>query len=214
MTDNKIIKINKKRQENPESRPYWEEFELGYREKMNVISPLMEIQRNPVNAKGDKTTPVTWDMNCLEEVCGACSMVINGTARQSCTALIDQFEQPIKLEPMSTFPIVKDLQVDRSFMFDNLKRVQAWVPIDGTYDLGPGPRMPEKKRQTAYELSKCMTCGVCLEVCPNVNDSSKFIGAAPVSQVRLFNLHPDRKSTRLNSSHVAISYAVFCLQKK
>src|SRR5207253_8082210 len=27
-------------------------------------------------------------------------------------------------------------------------------------------------------------------------------------------LHPDRKSTRLNSSHVAISYAVFCLKKK
>src|SRR5690625_5333104 len=26
--------------------------------------------------------------------------------------------------------------------------------------------------------------------------------------------HPDRKSTRLNSSHVAISYAVFCLKKK
>src|SRR5699024_12222675 len=25
---------------------------------------------------------------------------------------------------------------------------------------------------------------------------------------------PDRKSTRLNSSHVSISYAVFCLQKK
>src|SRR5439155_18770286 len=27
-------------------------------------------------------------------------------------------------------------------------------------------------------------------------------------------LHEDRKSTRLNSSHVAISYAVFCLKKK
>src|SRR5207253_5600535 len=27
-------------------------------------------------------------------------------------------------------------------------------------------------------------------------------------------LRPDRKSTRLNSSHVAISYAVFCLKKK
>src|SRR5437868_12304994 len=26
-------------------------------------------------------------------------------------------------------------------------------------------------------------------------------------------LHPDRKSTRLNSSHVSISYAVFCLKK-
>src|SRR5690625_6684318 len=27
-------------------------------------------------------------------------------------------------------------------------------------------------------------------------------------------IHQDRKSTRLNSSHVAISYAVFCLKKK
>lgn len=50
--------------------------------------------------------------------------------------------------------------------------------------------MPEKKRQIAYELSKCMSCGVCLEVCPNVNSKSKFMGAAPISQVRLFNLHP------------------------
>ena len=75
-------------------------------------------------------------------------------------------------------------------MFDSLKKVKAWIPIDGTYDLGPGPRMPEKKRQWAYELSKCMTCGVCLEACPNVNSKSDFIGPAPLSQVRLFNAHP------------------------
>lgn len=71
---------------------------------------------------------------------------------------------------MKTFPVVRDLVIDRSRMFSALKRVKAWIPIDGTYDLGPGPRMPEKKRQWAYELSKCMTCGVCLEACPNVNE--------------------------------------------
>lgn len=96
----------------------------------------MEIRRNPVNIKGEKTTPVVWDMNCLEEVCGACSMVINGRARQSCSAIVDQLEQPIRLEPMNTFPVIRDLQVDRSRMFDNLKRMKAWIPIDGTYDLG------------------------------------------------------------------------------
>jgi succinate dehydrogenase / fumarate reductase iron-sulfur subunit len=117
-------------------------------------------------------------------------MVINGRPRQSCTALVDKLEQPIRLKPMKTFPVVRDLQVDRSRMFDSLKKVKAWVPIDGTYDLGPGPRMPEKKRQWAYELSKCMTCGVCLEACPNVNSKSNFIGPAPLSQVRLFNAHP------------------------
>src|SRR5256885_3086139 len=30
----------------------------------------------------------------------------------------------------------------------------------------------------------------------------------------LLDLHVDRKSTRLNSSHLVISYAVFCLKKK
>ena len=106
-------------------------------------------------------------MNCLEEVCGACSMVINGRARQSCSAIVDQLEQPIRLEPMSTFPVIRDLQVDRTRMFDNLKRMKAWIPIDGTYDLDQD-HVCREKRQTAYELSKCMTCGVCLEVCPNV----------------------------------------------
>ena len=86
--------------------------------------------------------------------------------------------QPIRLEPMKTFPVVRDLIVDREFMFDSLKKIKAWVPIDGTYDLGEGPRMPERKRQWAYELSKCMTCGVCLEACPNVNDKTNFMGPA------------------------------------
>ncbi|MEQ6375733.1 succinate dehydrogenase iron-sulfur subunit [Bacillaceae bacterium S4-13-56] len=190
MSEKKVITLMIQRQDNPESAPYEETFEVPYRENMNVISALMEIRRNPVNSKGEKTTPVFWDMNCLEEVCGACSMVINGKARQSCTALVDQLEQPIRLEPMRTFPVQRDLAVDRSRMFDSLKKVKAWIPIDGTYDLGPGPRMPETKRQWAYELSKCMTCGVCLEACPNVNSKSDFIGPQSLSQVRLFNAHP------------------------
>lgn len=74
----KNVKFIITRQDEPETSPYTEEFELAYRPGMNVISALMEIQRNPVNAKGDNTVPVCWESNCLEEVCGACSMVING----------------------------------------------------------------------------------------------------------------------------------------
>ena len=202
MAEQSKVLFKIQRQDNPDSEPYFEEFELPYRQNMNVISALMEIRRNPVTKDGKETSPVTWDMNCLEEVCGACSMVINGKPRQSCTALVDKLEQPIVLEPMRTFPVIRDLQVDRSRMFDSLKKVKAWIPIDGTYDLGPGPRMAEKKRQWAYELSKCMTCGVCLEACPNVNSNSNFIGPAPVSQVRLFNAHPTgamHKAERLNA---------------
>lgn len=190
MAETKTVTFIITRQDNGDSAPYEETFNIPYRPNMNVISSLMEIRKNPVNAQGEKTNPVHWDMGCLEEVCGACSMVINGTARQSCSTLVDELEQPIRLEPMSTFPIVRDLIVDRERMFDDLKRIKAWIPIDGTHDLGPGPRMPEKKRQWAYELSKCMTCGVCLEACPNVNDKSDFIGPALLSLPRLYNAHP------------------------
>jgi succinate dehydrogenase / fumarate reductase, iron-sulfur subunit len=178
------------RQKDPDSKPYHEEFLVSYRPNMNVISALMEIQKRPVNVNGEVTSPVQWESSCLEEVCGACSMLINGKPRQACSTLIDQIKQPIRLRPLRTFPVIRDLIIDRQRMFDSLKRVKAWIPIDGTYDLGAGPRLPEKKRQWAYELSKCMTCGCCLEACPNVNDRSRFIGPAPISQVRLFNAHP------------------------
>src|SRR5256885_3130776 len=36
----------------------------------------------------------------------------------------------------------------------------------------------------------------------------------PLEKGLEFGLYPDRKSTRLNSSHLVISYAVFCLKKK
>ncbi|KAB8138193.1 succinate dehydrogenase iron-sulfur subunit [Gracilibacillus oryzae] len=201
MAEDKITLIIT-RQDSPDSPSYQETYKINYRKNMNIISALMETQSNPYNADGERRPPVNWESNCLEEVCGACSMVINGEPRQACSTLVDKLEQPIHIAPMSTFPVVRDLVVDRSRMFDSLKKVKAWIPIDGTYDLGPGPRMPEKKRQWAYELSKCMTCGVCLEACPNVNSKSDFIGPAPLSQVRLFNAHPTgemHKSERLNA---------------
>lgn len=186
----KYIELRIKRQEGPGKPSTWEDFKLPYRPGANIISCLMEIQRNPVTADGRRTTPVAWESNCLEEVCGACTMVINGKVRQSCSALVDNFTQPITLEPMKSFPVVRDLIVDRSRMFEALKRVKAWVPIDGTHDLGPGPRQNPADQEWMYRLSECMTCGCCLEACPNFNEKSEFIGAAAISQARLFNANP------------------------
>lgn len=196
MTSERMVRLSIKRQASPDSRSYVEEFAIPYRPNMNVTGALMEIRKNPVNVKGEKVEPVVWESVCLEEVCGSCSMLINGKPRQACSSLIDQLEQPIRLAPLSSFPIVRDLMVDREQLFDALKRVHAWIDIDGPFDLGPGPRMPEHTRRWAYELSKCMTCGCCLEACPNVNPKSNFMGPAPIQQVRLFNAHPTGKMNK------------------
>ncbi|WP_284452971.1 succinate dehydrogenase iron-sulfur subunit [Parachlamydia acanthamoebae] len=182
-------------------KQYWEEFELKLVPSANVISALMEIQCNPVNREGKTVEPVVWEQGCLEEVCGSCSMLINGYPRQACTALIQTIidetgNRTITLSPFSKFPLVRDLIVDRGVMFDNLKKVHAWVDVDNTYNHGPGPKIDPRKQEVMYSLSTCMTCGCCVEACPQVNENSKFVGPQIMAQVRLFNANPVGKYQR------------------
>ncbi len=194
----KNVRLKVKRQDGPSDKAHWEEFEVEWHPRMNVLSALMEVRKKPVTTAGAKVAPPAWESSCHEEVCGACTMIINGRVRQACSTLVDEFgdseqPRPIVLEPMTKFPLVRDLVVDRSRMFDDLKKVKAWIKLDGTHELGPGPRQSQENQEEAYPLSRCMTCGCCLEACPQINDSSGFIGAAAINQVRLFNLHPSGK---------------------
>ncbi|MBZ5489538.1 MAG: succinate dehydrogenase iron-sulfur subunit [Acidobacteriia bacterium] len=190
-----------KRQASPHSTPYLEEFDLPLRKGMNVIIGLMDIAANPVDRFGKPTTPVTYESNCLEEVCGSCAMLINGKAAMACSSLVSKLEQPVRLEPLSRFPVVRDLAVDRSVLFENLKKVKAWVPIDGTYNLGSGPRISPSKQEEMYPLSRCISCCLCLEVCPQVTPATGFAGAAVINQVRLFNDHPTGKAIKSERLH-------------
>ncbi len=196
----RTIRLRIKRQNGAGAEAYWQTFEIPYVEKTNVISALMELRKNPVTVAGEDVSPPAWEAACLEEVCGNCSMIVNGTVRQACTALIEEVgvvngdAYEVELTPMTKFPVVRDLVVDRSKMFENLKKVRGWVPIDGSYDLGMAPPQDDGPRQLRYALSRCMTCGCCLEACPQVNEKSPFVGPAAIGQALLFNMHPVGKS--------------------
>jgi len=200
-----ICKI--KRCDGPGKPARWESFRVPVEPGMNVIACLKYIAGHPVTVDSKPTTPVVYDAGCLEEVCGACTMVINGRARQSCSCLIDEYApregDTITLEPMSKFPVIRDLWVDRARLFHGLKRVKAWVPIDGTYSLGAGPKESPVNQQERYDMSECMSCGCCLEACPQFiiePDENKwedsFVGAHAISQARLFNDHATGKELK------------------
>ncbi|MCA9178863.1 MAG: succinate dehydrogenase iron-sulfur subunit [Planctomycetales bacterium] len=204
------------RQDGPGQASYWERHRVSYGPDMNVISVLQQVAAKATTAEGKDVAPVAWECNCLEEVCGACTMVINGRVRQSCSALVDRLleENPkqIDLEPMSKFPVVRDLVVSRARMFQALEKVKGWVPVDGYYDMGPGPRVTRAQQEQSYPLSQCMSCGCCLEACPQYTkveltrmdgesnedfearkrkaNETAFVGAAAISQAVLFNSHP------------------------
>jgi succinate dehydrogenase / fumarate reductase iron-sulfur subunit len=154
---NAPIVLRVKRQDRPDSEAYWQTFSIPYRPNMNITSVLQQIQGRPETSDGAQTTPVNYDAACLEEVCGSCTMVINGKARQACSALIDHIraevgDGPIIIEPMSKFPVVRDLIVDRTRMFENLKRIKGWLPVDGYYDQGSGPKIDPHKQDELYEM--------------------------------------------------------------
>lgn len=208
--------VRVRRQDAPGKSSYWEMHRVEYEPDMNVISALQKIAAKCETADGKNVTPVAWECNCLEEVCGACTMLVNGRVRQSCSALVDNLleERPgvIELRPMNKFPVIRDLVVDRSRLFRALQKVEAWVPVDGYYDMGPGPLQSREMQETAYPLSQCMSCGCCLEACPQFTKveitrregesdedyearrrgvyDQKFVGAHVISQAVLFNSHP------------------------
>ena len=186
------IRFRIRRQDSKDGVSYWQEFDVPWKPNLNVISCLQLIAENPLTVDGQKTTPVVWDSCCLEEVCGACTMVINGHVRQSCSTLIDQVwdgSTAVTLEPMTKFPVVRDLWPDRHRMFEGLKKIKGWVPIDGTASLGPGPQESADKQDIRYALSRCMTCGCCLEACPQFTIDNNFIGPQVIGQTWYFNLH-------------------------
>lgn len=196
----RTVRFKIRRQDSPDGTPRWEEFDVPVEPGANVISCLQWIAGNPTTVDDQGTTPIVYDAGCLEEVCGACSMVINGKVRQSCSCLVDVYAprdgDVITLEPMSTFPVVRDLLVDRSRLFHALEQVRAWVPIDGTYHLGHGPTDIPKHQQQHYTMSTCMSCGCCLEACPQytkepapANWDTSFVGPHAINQARLFNEH-------------------------
>ena len=205
------LTVRIRRQDTPGGTPRWEEFKVEVSADANVISVLQGISAAPVTTEGTQSTPVCYDSGCLEEVCGSCTMVINGRVRQACSALVRHVataEGTISLEPMSKFPVIRDLSVDRSRLFHNLERVKAWVPIDSTFHLGAGPKESPKAQEQRYVMSTCMSCGCCLEACPQFTPEpdaaawdTAFIGAHAINQARLFNAHPTGatlKSERLD----------------
>jgi succinate dehydrogenase / fumarate reductase iron-sulfur subunit len=215
-SDGAVVRVRVLRQDVAGGESYWERFEVPYEPNMNVISVLQKIAAQARSQDGRKVAPVAWDCNCLEEVCGSCTMLINGRTRMACSALVDRLQaedgDEIELRPMSKFPVVRDLVVDRRRLFRGLEKVKAWVPVEGSYDLGPGPRISPEEQEDAYPLSECMSCGCCLEACPQYTKveavrrdgeseaefekrrkaafDSGFVGAHAISQAVLFNAHP------------------------
>ena len=152
-----------------------------------VATALNELNaRDPLTDEhGEPAEPIRWECSCLQKKCGACAMVINGVPALACDAQLRAYVgkagdgiTTVRLAPLRKFPVIADLMVDRSVLQRNLAQMRVWIDEDA--------QLNEKAVDVGYESSRCLQCGLCLEVCPNFDPEGLFAGmAAAVPMTRL-----------------------------
>ncbi len=135
-------------------------------DELNSREPLTDVN-------GDEVEPIEWECSCGQDVCGSCAMVINGSPRLACSAFFGEVGPNLRVEPLSKFPLISDLRVDRSRISAMLSSMKVWI------EEGEDARVLDVEMQ--YLSASCKLCGCCLEVCPNYSGKGRFFGAVSMN---------------------------------
>lgn len=173
--------VHIKRQIDRQGTPYMQSFLYEGDKNINIAALLnhLNLADDLIDINNSRSRPIEWECGCLQKACGGCAMVINGTPALACSVfLTDLAASEITLEPLSVFPVVQDLRVDRSIMFEHLKKMELWLTDTHT--------AKEKEQKFQYNSAKCLKCGLCLEVCPNYSGAeTAFYGPAVANEAYL-----------------------------
>jgi succinate dehydrogenase / fumarate reductase iron-sulfur subunit len=142
----------------------------------------------------EKESPITFDHDCREGICGSCSLYIDGrahgpqTGNTTCQLHMRSFNDgdTIYIEPWRSkaFPIIKDLMVDRS-AFDRIQQSGGFVSVNTSGNTLDANAIPITKDDAdkSFEAATCIGCGACVASCKN-SSAMLFVGAK-VSQYSL-----------------------------
>lgn len=165
------IKVKISRYDPVDKRSYLQIFEYEVSGRVSVAKVLEDINlRDPLtDTAGDHAGRISWECSCLQGVCGACAMVIDGIPALACETFVTESTAEVMIEPLKKYPIVADLVVDRSIIERMLRENNIYI-----HEYRPSDK---KEFEHRYQAAKCLKCGLCLEVCPNWNGEGRFGGA-------------------------------------
>jgi succinate dehydrogenase iron-sulfur subunit len=163
-------------------------------EGMVVLDAVHAIQAEQAN-----DLAVRW--NCKAGKCGSCSAEINGSPRLMCMTRLDSIDlsQPVTVEPMKTFPLIRDLVTDVSWNYEVKKAIKPFTPRppdapDGTW------RITQREVDRVQEFRKCIECFLCQDVCHVLREHhlhDRFIGPRFLLYSAALEMHPLDTADRL-----------------
>jgi succinate dehydrogenase / fumarate reductase iron-sulfur subunit len=171
------------------------EYAVPVEPGMVVLDCIHAIQRTQANDLACR-----W--NCKAGKCGSCSMEINGTPRLACMTRMNSLEpgEPVTLQPLKTFPLVRDLVTDVSWNDLQNKRIVPFRPrpkeLDGTH------RMMQEDVDRVQEFRKCIECFLCQDVCHVLRDQDRkdaFVGPRYMIRLASLDMHPLDTEDRISA---------------
>jgi succinate dehydrogenase iron-sulfur subunit len=158
------------------------DYEVESEEGMVVLDAVREIQRTQA-----KDLAVRW--NCKAAKCGSCAAEVNGRPRLMCkTRLDDLSEGPVRVEPMRSFPLIRDLVTDVSWNYEINRQIPPFTPKeDAEWLIG------QEDVDRMGEFRKCIECFLCQDVCHVLRDhalKSRYFGPRFMVRIASLEMHP------------------------
>ena len=182
------IKLKVWRQNSNKDQGFFETHNVeNISDDMSFFEMLDMLNNNLIK---ENKSPIAFDHDCREGICGTCGVVINGRVHgplqgvTSCQLHMRTFKnnETIVLEPFraKSFPIIKDLAVDRR-PFDRIMESGGYISVrtGGAPDGNAIPIFKENADE-AFDSATCIGCGGCVAACKN--SSAMLFVAAKVNQ--------------------------------
>lgn len=166
----------------------FDRFRVALRPRMTVLDALVAIQ------SGEEPT-LSFRYSCRVGMCGTCALRVNGRPRWACRTRVEDLGGEVRLEPLTHFPVLRDLAVDMAVFFEKMKRARGWLEPSGEAAREPvrlAPESPERRRIEPH--IECITCGICYAACGMVGHMPDYLGPAALN--RAFTLVADSRDGR------------------
>ena len=164
-----------KRQKSRDSESYMQTFLYEGSMQFSVLGAIHSLGLRPVltDVDGEPADRVAYESSCIQKRCGACAILINGKPRLACEVFLEDIVEDggtVDIAPLSKFPVICDLVVDRGRIYENMKKMKLWLSDKAGSDVS------EEERALQYKSAQCLQCGCCLEVCPVFKGNDAFYG--------------------------------------
>jgi len=156
--------------------------------------PVMQSYEIPVTRPGmkllDALNHIKWHLDgtltyrrsCGEGVCGSDGMNINGVNGLACITPVAGLKQPIRVRPLPSMDVIRDLVVDTTHFFNQYRSIKPWLRAETPVPEHERLQTPDERAELDG-MYECILCACCTTSCPSWWwNGDRFLGPATLLQ--------------------------------